>query len=494
MDAQDIQSELIVGFECHVQLATRTKLFCGCAVEFGADPNSRTCPVCLGLPGALPVMNGRAYEFAVLTGMALDCEIAPQTKWDRKSYYYPDLPKNYQISQYDLPLAHDGHFEISTKGSGRRIGIIRAHLEEDAGKNLHDVPGCSLVDLNRAGTPLLEIVTRPKIRSADEAHAFCIELQKLVTYLGVSHGNMQRGQMRFEPNINVAIVADGREYRTPISEVKNLNSFRSVRRAIEYEYKRQVLDWLADPGYVIEERPNENRGWDDQRGVTVFQRGKEAAHDYRYFPDPDLAVLENDEKWLEGVRAGVPELPLARRRRLTESFGLSDEDAATVVPDRATADLYEAAIEAGGPPSTVTKQFVNVWARLANARQVSVGGLGVDAGRVGRLALMIEEGAVSATAAKQIAERLLESAESPDALAESMGLVAVLDSDQTRAWVDQVFTANAKAVQDALSNPKKARAAAGFLRGQVMRVSGGKANPKLVGELIETRLGEMKSE
>ncbi|MEE9296116.1 MAG: Asp-tRNA(Asn)/Glu-tRNA(Gln) amidotransferase subunit GatB [Phycisphaerae bacterium] len=491
MKASDITHQVIVGFEIHVQLATRSKLFCGCAVEYGAAANSRTCPVCLGLPGVLPVMNRRAFEFAVLTGMALNCRIAPYTKWDRKSYYYPDLPKNYQISQYDLPLAHGGHFEMALDGSSRRIGIIRVHLEEDAGKNLHDVPGCTLVDLNRTGTPLLEVVTEPDIHSADQAHAFCTEMQKLVTYLEVSHGVMQKGQMRFEPNINVAIRADGCEYRTPISEVKNLNSFRAVRSAIEYEHRRQVQDWLADPGYLIKERPNENRGWDNDKSATVFQRGKEEAHDYRYFPEPDLVPVQVDREWLDGIRSRLPELPLARRRRLTSSYGLSAEDAATVVTDRATAELFDGAMAAGGPAATLTKQFVNIWARLANERSVSVGRLGVEAERMGALAGLVDAGTVSATAAKQIAERMLDSPEEPQALAESMGLVAVLDTDQTAAWVDQAFAANEKAVNDAMSNPKKAKKAAGFLRGQVMRISGGKADPKLAGELIEARLAEL---
>ncbi len=487
----DITHRLIVGFEIHVQLATRTKLFCNCAVEYGATPNSRVCPVCLGLPGALPVMNREAFESSVLTGLALNCRIATRTKWDRKSYYYPDLPKNYQISQYDMPLAHDGHVDIASNGGARRVRIIRAHLEEDAGKNIHDVPGCTLVDLNRTGTPLLEIVTEPDIHSADEAYAFCTQLQRLVTYLGVSHGNMQQGQMRFEPNINVAITARGAECRTPISEVKNLNSFKAVRGAIEYEHRRQVQDWRTDPGYVIKERPNENRGWDDDRGVTVFQRGKEAAHDYRYFPEPDLVPVEVDESWLASVRARLPELPAARSARLINDHALPPEDVSVIVSDQATADLFDAALAAGGSATTLTKHFVNIWAPLAGDHDASVGTLGVAAEHLGRLAGMVDDGTVSATAAKQIAERMVDSPDAPEALAESMGLVAVQDTDQTRVWVDEAFAANEQAVRDAVSNPKKSKKAAGFLRGQVMRISGGKANPKLTGELIEARLKEM---
>lgn len=487
----DIQTTLIVGFEIHVQLATRTKMFCGCELTFGADPNTRNCPTCLGLPGSLPVMNRRAVEMSVLTGMALGCEISTFTKWDRKSYYYPDLPKNYQISQYDLPLSHDGRFVFSVDGAERSVGIIRAHLEEDAGKNLHDVPGCSLVDLNRAGTPLLEIVTEPDIHSADDGFAFCTELQKLVTYLGVSHGNMQMGQMRFEPNVNVSIVHEGKEYRTPISEVKNLNSFRSVRSAIDYEYRRQVQDWLVDPGYVFKERPNENRGWDDDRGTTVFQRGKEAAHDYRYFPDPDLVPVTFKADWLDEVRASLPEMPTDRRGRLVSAYGLSDGDAAAIVADRATADLFDGAIACGVSVGTVGKHFLNVWAKLANDRGVSVGGLGLSAERVAGLAKLVDEGTVSATAANKLAEAMLDSDDEPMALAERLGLIVVQDVGQTEAWVDQAFADNEQAVNDAAGNPKKAAKAAGFLRGQVMRISQGQADPKLVGELIQTRLDEL---
>ncbi len=487
----DIQTTLIVGFEIHVQLATRTKMFCACELTFGADPNTRNCPVCLGLPGSLPVMNRRAVEMSVLTGMALGCGISTFSRWDRKSYYYPDLPKNYQISQYDLPLSHDGRFAFCADGEERSVGIIRAHLEEDAGRNVHDVPGCSLVDLNRAGTPLLEIVTEPDIHSVDDAFVFCTELQRLVTYLGVSHGNMQMGQVRFEPNVNVAIQYEGKEYRTPISEVKNLNSFRSVRSAIAYEYRRQVQDWLANPGYLFGERSNENRGWDDDRGATVFQRGKEAAHDYRYFPDPDLVPVTFEADWLDGVRASLPELPAIRRGRLVADCGLSEADAAAIVTDQATADLFEAAIEAGAKAGTVGKHFLNVWAKLANNREVSVGGLGIDADRVAGLAKLVDEGTVSATAANRLAEQMLESDDDPGALAERLGLIVVQDVGQTQAWVDRAFADNEQAVRDAVANPKKAAKAAGFLRGQVMRISSGRADPKLVSALIQSRLDEL---
>ncbi|MCH7808822.1 MAG: Asp-tRNA(Asn)/Glu-tRNA(Gln) amidotransferase subunit GatB, partial [Planctomycetes bacterium] len=349
MTDQTPKTRTIVGLEIHVQLRTKSKMFCGCPVKFEAPPNSCVCPVCLGHPGSLPVINRRAVEYAMLAGLALHCDIARHTKWDRKSYYYPDLPKNYQISQYDLPLCEHGHFDIAVNGETRRIRIKRAHLEEDAGKSLHDTRGFTLVDLNRTGTPLLEIVTEPDIASPDEAYIFCTELHGLLTYLGVSEGAMKKGQMRFEPNINLAIQEGGREYRTPIAEVKNLNSFRAVRSAIAYETQRQLAAWEEDHDYVLGKADNENRGWNDDKGITEYQRPKEAAHDYRYFPDPDLVPVEVSDEMLNEVRAKLPELPIARRSRFVAQYGLSAEDAETIVGQRATADRFEHVIESGGP-------------------------------------------------------------------------------------------------------------------------------------------------
>ncbi len=492
MAGSELKTRMIVGLEIHVQLATATKLFCACPVRYDAPPNSCTCEVCLGHPGSLPVMNRRAFDLALLTGLALNCEIARFTKWDRKSYYYPDMPKNYQISQYDLPLAHSGHFEFDLAGRAKRVRIRRAHLEEDAGKNIHDSPGCTLVDLNRAGTPLLEIVTEPDIGSAEEAYAFCVELQRLIVHLGVGEANMQKGQMRFEPNVNVAIEVNGEEFRTPIAEIKNLNSFRAVRQAIDYESRRQTDAWEQDNEYVFGRRPNENRGWDADRGVTDFQRGKEAAHDYRYFPDPDLVPVRLTDIEIDAVRKQVIELPVTCRRRLVAQFGLSESDADTIVDHLATAKHFERVIAAGAPSDIAGKQFVNVWLKLANDRGVPVTDLGIDADRMASLAKAADQGTISKTAANQLAEVMLTRPESPEALARELGLIQVQDADATSAWVDQAFAANEQAVRDALVNPKKMQAAAGFLRGQVMKTSGGKADPNLVGKLIEERLAAIR--
>ncbi len=479
----------IIGLEIHVQLATRTKLFCACPVDPGAPPNSRVCPVCLGLPGALPVLNRRAVEFAVRTALALNCRIAPSTKWDRKSYFYPDLPKNYQISQYDQPIGTDGHFDLPADGGAdRRIRIRRAHLEEDAGKNLHEGLDHTRVDLNRAGTPLLEIVTEPDFAGPEEAYAFAVELQRLVVWLGVSEGNMQKGQMRFEPNVNAAITVDGREVRTPISEIKNLNSFRSVRAAITFEIDRQIAAWRADPGYTLESVGRVNLGWDDDRGTTEFQRGKEEVHDYRYFPEPDLVPVTFADDWLDRQRRDAGELPLAREARFRSQYGLSAADAATLTADRAVSDLYEKAAGMDAPPAVLARQFLGCWAAQANARGVTVAGLGISAGRLAELARLTDDGAISATAAAQVAEKMIGADLPPRALAEAAGLLQVRDESATQAWVEQALAANPQAVKDAQTNPKKRQAAVGFLRGQVMKLSGGRADPKLVGEMIERLL------
>ena len=488
-----MKTRTIIGLEIHVQLATRTKLFCGCPVRTDAPPNSCVCSVCLGHPGSLPVMNRKAFEHSVLTGLALHCRIAPHTKWDRKSYYYPDLPKNYQISQYDLPIASDGYFETDGDSGPRRVRIRRAHLEEDAGKNIHDTPGCTLVDLNRTGTPLLEIVTEPDLATADETYDFCVELHRLVTWLGVSEANMQKGQMRFEPNVNVSIETDAGEIRTPIVEIKNLNSFRHVRDAIAYESQRQIEAWTEDSDYQIGKRPNENRGWDPDRGVTEFQRGKEAAHDYRYFPDPDLVPVDISETMLAESREKLPELPLLCRRRFVERYALSAKDAETITADRGTADLFEQVIQLGAPADVAAKQFVNAWLRFANDRGTKVTDLGIGAERMADLVRMSADGTVNKTAANQIAELMLTRPEPPQRLAEQLGVLQVQDAGETETWVDQALAANPQAVQDALANPKKTQAAIGFLRGQVMRIAAGKADPKLVGELLERKLNARRA-
>ncbi|MBN1805386.1 MAG: Asp-tRNA(Asn)/Glu-tRNA(Gln) amidotransferase subunit GatB [Sedimentisphaerales bacterium] len=483
-----LQYKLIVGLEIHVQLCTKSKMFCSCAVEFGRQPNSRVCPVCLGMPGVLPVMNKQAFEYAVLVGLALNCEIAQFTKWDRKSYYYPDLPKNYQISQYDLPLSSNGYIEIPLEsGMTKKIRIIRAHLEEDAGKNLHTAGNFSQVDLNRTGTPLLEIVTEPDMNSASEVRALAVELQRMVRFLGVSEADMQKGHMRFEPNINLIITKNGTEYRTPIAEIKNLNSFRALERSVEYEERRQ-LDEFIDTGVTMEMGNKTTRGWDDEKETTVLQREKEEAHDYRYFPDPDLVPVKLTPQWLEEIRSRLCELPIKRQLRYVEQYKLSDYDAGVLTADRSTSELFDDVLKAGADPKRICNIITQSGLKIANEKGCSVGDLGLKAQNVANLAGMVEGGTISAGSAGQIFEAMVQTGKEPNVLAEELNLIQKSDAGELETIVDHVLADNPNAVQDVISGGKKSKKARGFLLGQVMQKSRGRANPKVVSEILEKKL------
>jgi aspartyl-tRNA(Asn)/glutamyl-tRNA(Gln) amidotransferase subunit B len=485
----DLQHKLIVGLEIHVQLCTKSKMFCGCAVEFGAEPNSRVCPVCLGMPGVLPVMNKQAVEYAVLVGLALNCEIAKFTKWDRKSYYYPDLPKNYQISQYDLPLTANGYIEIPVEsGRVKKIRIIRAHLEEDAGKNLHTAGNFSQVDLNRTGTPLLEIVTEPDMNSAAEVRALAVELQRMVRFLGVSEADMQKGHMRFEPNINLIITKGGTEYKTPIVEIKNLNSFRALERSVDYEEQRQ-LDEFLETGQVMEMGNKTTRGWDDVREVTILQREKEEAHDYRYFPEPDLVPVELTAEWLQDIRGRLCELPLKRQMRYVEEYGLSDYDAGVLTAERSTSDLFGEAVKAGAESKRVCNLLTQTGLKMANEKGCGVGDLGLKSQSLARLAGMIEAGTISAGSSGSIFEAMVESGKEPEVLAEELNLIQKSDVSELESVVEQVLAENPKAVEDVTGGGKKSKKAKGFLLGQVMQKTEGRANPKVVSEILGKKLG-----
>ncbi len=484
----DLQYRVIVGLEIHVQLNTASKMFCSCPNSFGDEPNSNVCPVCMGSPGVLPVMNRRAYELAVRTGLALDCTIAAFTKWDRKSYYYPDLPKNYQISQYDLPLAEHGYLEIPSDGDSlKRIRVLRLHLEEDAGKLLHEGSGGTQIDLNRTGTPLMEIVTEPDITSAKEAHTFGTELRALVRSLGVSGANMEQGQMRLEPNINLAITKEGVEYRTPIVEVKNLGSLRTLQRAVEYEVDRQ-LDDFRNTGVTQEAGNKTTRGWDEARGVTVLQREKEEASDYRYFPDPDLAPVTVEQTWVDEIRTTLPELPVHRRRRFVDQYSFSEIDAATVVDDRSSADLFEQALKYETSSDVMCNHFIGFWAMHANQRNTTIAQTGITAERMAKLANIVDKGVINSTAAARVAEKMFDNDDDPQAIAERENLIQVSDSSKLEAVLDEILAANAKAVADASTPGKKQKKAFGFLLGQVMQKTRGQANPKVVNELLQKKI------
>jgi len=485
----DLQHKLIVGLEIHVQLCTKSKMFCGCAVEFGAEPNSRVCPVCLGMPGVLPVMNKQAVEYAVLVGLALNCEIAKFTKWDRKSYYYPDLPKNYQISQYDLPLSTNGYIEIPLEsGKTKNIRIIRAHLEEDAGKNLHTAGNFSQVDLNRTGTPLLEIVTEPDMNSAAEVRALAVELQRMVRFLGVSEADMQKGHMRFEPNINLIITKDDTEYKTPIVEIKNLNSFRALERSVDYEEQRQ-LDEFLETGRVMEMGNKTTRGWDDEREVTVLQREKEEAHDYRYFPEPDLVPVELTAEWLQEIRSCLCELPIKRQLRYVNEYGLSDYDAGVLTAERSTSDLFDEAVKAGADPKRVCNLLTQTGLKIANEKGCSVGDLGLRPQSLAQLAGMIEADTISVSSSVPIFEAMVQTGKEPQVLAEELNLIQKSDAEELETIVDQVLAENSQAVEDVTGGGKKSKKARGFLLGQVMQKTKGRANPKVVSEILARKLG-----
>jgi aspartyl-tRNA(Asn)/glutamyl-tRNA(Gln) amidotransferase subunit B len=481
----------VVGLEIHVELATETKMFCRCRNVFGDPPNTHVCPVCIGMPGALPVMNRRAVELSMKVGFALDCRVAAFTKWDRKNYYYPDLPKNYQISQYDLPLAENGKLQIPlSDGSTHTVRVRRAHLEEDAGKNVHAAGAHTGVDLNRAGVPLLEIVSEPDMHSVEQVLGYARAMHRLVRWLGVSEANMQMGQMRFEPNINLHVRRDGTVSKTPVVEVKNLNSFRALERTVAFEIDRQYAAWREDPdGFTMEKLGKQNRGYDDDREQTVFQREKEEAHDYRYFPDPDLVPVVADEAWHQRIAAEIGELPLARRQRYVEQYSLALDEADALTQDAATGDLLDSAVSAGADARRCVNLLLGRGAALANERACTIAEVGVSAEQLAELAGMLDADEVNATAAAKVFDALADSDDPPRAIAERGGLLAVRDSGQIEQWVDEALAANPQAVDDATSGGKKQKKAFGFLTGQVMQLSKGAAQPQEVQRLLREKLG-----
>ncbi|MCE5186109.1 MAG: Asp-tRNA(Asn)/Glu-tRNA(Gln) amidotransferase subunit GatB [Planctomycetaceae bacterium] len=483
-----MEYKIIVGLEIHVHLATRTKIFCGCRQAYGDTANTHVCPVCLGMPGALPVMNRQALEFAILTGLALNCTIARFTKWDRKSYYYPDLSKNYQISQYDLPLSYNGYVEIPlADGTSKKIRIRRAHLEEDAGKNTHTLGNFSAIDLNRSGSGLLEIVTEPDMNSPQEVGAMARELQRIVRYLGASEADMQKGHMRFEPNINLHITRGGQVFKTPITEVKNLNSFRAIEKSIVYEAHRQYQEFL-ETGKTMRMGNKSTYGWDDVNQVTVLQREKEEAHDYRYFPDPDLVPVVVDDAWLDEIRGRLCELPIQMQMRFVNEYGLSDYDAGVLTADRATAEFFDRTVKLGGEAKRVCNLLTQTGLKLANEKNVRVDQLGITPEQLATIAKMANSGLISATSATLIFEEIANSGGDPVQIAEAKNLIQKSDAGEIKMLIDAVIAENAEAVQDARSNPKKAKKALGFLMGQVIQRSKGQANPKIVSEILNKKL------
>ena len=491
-----LKTKLMVGMEIHVELDTRSKMWTEAPnvahPEFlHSEPNTLLSPVVIGMPGTLPVINEQAVEMSILVGLALNCAIATHTKWDRKSYWYPDLPKNYQISQYDQPICGEGSLEVPDGDATKTIRITRAHLEEDAGKLLHELPGGgfsdgSLVDLNRAGTPLLEIVTEPDFDSADQAVTFGQMLRDICRHLGVTQGIMQKGHMRFEPNINVIIEKDGETFKTPVVEIKNLNSFKAVHGAILHEHERQIEQWRED-GKVMGARAKSTRGWDDVNLVTTPQREKEDADEYRYFPDPDLCEVEVTGEMMDRVKAQMVELPLARLQRFTGELGLKEIDAKAIIDEPATTRFYEAILAAGADAVAAAKLVRNNLSKLANEQGVLPGALGISAQQVADVLSLSKEGKIGSSVVDKLIAACADSDDSAEQLAEANNWVQVQDDSALEAWVDEVL-ANpkmAKSVEDVKAGKDKAINA---LLGQVMRLSKGSANPQQVTGMIKSKL------
>ena len=472
--------EPVIGIETHVELQTRSKMFCGCVVTFGADPNTTCCPVCLGLPGALPVPNEAAMNSILRIGAALECTLVDYSEFHRKNYFYPDLPKNYQISQFDLPLCISGSLEIEVNGRDRTIGITRVHMEEDTGKSKHladdgriQDAASSLLDFNRSGVPLVEVVSEPDMRSADEGRAYAVELQRLVRSLGVSDARLEQGSMRFDANVSVR--PSGTSELGTRAEVKNVNSLRSLHGAISHEIERQI-DVLEGGGIVAQE----TRHWQEDRGVTSSMRSKEESEDYRYFQEPDLVPIEVDDAWRQDVVASLPELPASRRRRYVNA-GLDQRSAGLVSDDAATAAMFDAALEAGGDPRVVANWLTGEVVAYIRREGIDLVATGLEAAHLVVLGEMVERAELSSSAAKEVLNGVLAGEGGPMEVAEARDLMQIRDSAVIEEAVARVLSENVEAVDRMKAGDMKP---VGFLVGQVMRSTGGKADPKQVSELV----------
>ncbi|GIO43219.1 Asp-tRNA(Asn)/Glu-tRNA(Gln) amidotransferase subunit GatB [Paenibacillus apis] len=467
--------ETVIGLEVHVELHTKSKIFCGCSTEFGAPPNSHTCPVCLGHPGVLPVLNRQAVEYAMKAAMALNCQIGDVSKFDRKNYFYPDSPKAYQISQFDQPIGEHGYIDIEVDGVTKRIGITRVHLEEDAGKLTHVDGGyASLVDFNRVGTPLIEIVSEPDISSPEEARAYLEKMRAIMQYCDVSDVKMEEGSMRCDANISLR--PRGQKEFGIRAELKNMNSFRGVLRGLEYEEIRQA-EILDDGGVVVQE----TRRWDEAQGKTFSMRGKEEAHDYRYFPDPDLVKIQISQEWKDAVRATIPELPDARKARYASEYGLPEYDAGVITSSKALADLFEESLKFTSDAKSVSNWVMGELLGYLNTNSLEVSQIKLTGQGLGEMVNLIAQGTISSKIAKTVFKEMLQSGKLPQQIVEEQGLVQISDEGAILAIVQEVVANNPASVQDYKAGKDKA---IGFLVGQVMKQSKGKANPGLVNKLL----------
>ena len=475
--------EPTIGLEVHAQMITESKIFCGCSTRFGDEPNQNTCPVCMGFPGVLPVLNKKVVEFAIRVGIATHCEIARTSRWERKNYFYPDLPKGYQISQYELPLCTNGYIDIEVDGREKRVRLTRIHMEEDAGKNIHDQrSNHSLVDLNRAGVPLVEIVSEPDVTCAEEAGRYLRRLRVILQYLEVCDGNMEEGSFRCDANVSIR--PKGSKKLGTKAEVKNMNSFKAVEKALEYEIRRQE-QLLSEGGRVVQE----TRLWDADREVTRSMRSKEHAHDYRYFPDPDLLPLVIDESWIQEISENMPELPEARKNRFMADYSLPNYDAELLTSRKDVADYYEATVKVHANPKAISNWIVGDLFRVIKERKLDeslrITSWPVRAEHMGEMVRMIDQGKISGKIAKTLFEEMLDKQVSPEKLVKEKGLEQISDLGSIEKDVDQVLAAHSQQVADYRAGKDKVF---GFLVGQVMKSTKGKANPKIVNEILQKKL------
>ena len=467
--------ESVIGLEVHAELSTKTKIFCSCPTTFGAAPNTNTCPICMAMPGTLPVLNEKVVEYAVKAGLATNCTISKNSKNDRKNYYYPDLPKSYQISQFDKPLCEHGYIEIDTKNGKKKIRILRIHIEEDAGKLNHDdFGGGSLVDLNRAGVPLIEIVSEPDLSSSEEVEAYLRKLKSILEYIEVSDCKMQEGSFRADVNVSVKKVDDTKlGTRT---EMKNMNSFRSITRGIEYEIDRQID--LIEDGKQVEQ---ESLRWDDVSGKTFVMRDKEDAQDYRYFPEPDLVAIKLPDEYIEDIKNNLPELPESRRERYLNKYKLSEKDTKIIVASKFLSDLFEKASEICGNYKAVSNWIISDISRILNEKEIEPSQIPFTAEQLAHLVMIIDKGTISSSIGKKVIEELFENPREPEDIVKEKGWAQISDESAIKEVVIQILNANPQSVADFKAGKEKAL---GFLVGQAMKATRGKANPQLLNKLF----------
>jgi len=479
--------EVVIGLEVHIELSTNSKAFCGCSTIFGAEPNTNICPVCLGLPGALPVINKEMVRRAIKAGLALNCKIANYSKFDRKNYYYPDLPKAYQISQYDMPIVTDGYLEIVKKdGTTKKIGIKRLHMEEDAGKLLHLTKTgqigdaeTSLVDYNRAGVPLIEIVSEPDIRTSEEAYLYLTTLKSIMRYIDVSDCNMEEGSLRCDANISVRKKGD--EKLGVKVEIKNMNSFKNVQKALDYEAQRQMKLMEANEKII-----QETRLWDANKEMTFSMRSKEESHDYRYFPEPDLPPLEIDKSYIEEIKKEIPELPREKMQRFIKQYGLPDYDASVLTDDREISVFYEETVKFSNEPKLTSNWIMTELLRKMNENNIQdIKQVKINSHNLGKLILLIKNGTISGKIAKTVFDEMFKSGNDPETIVKEKGLTQITDTKEIEAIIDKVINANQELVAEIKAGKEKAL---GFLTGQIMKESRGKANPQIVNDLLRKKI------